>query len=167
MSDVTVHTIFWAPSGYAFGGSPGAGVLGYVPLVQQFFTDVATASGSRRTCSRSSDQYGDSQGPGSYEIHYSAAADSIVDTDPYPASRASSARRPSDVATCITDIEVTREIDKVIRADDPSGRGLSNLWEVFLPPNVDECSGPASCGTNSFAGYHSRRTSATECSSMR
>ena len=50
---------------------------------------------------------------------------------------------------------MTSELDKLIGADDPSGRGLSNVWEVFLPPNVDECLGAGSCGTNSFAGYHS------------
>ncbi len=32
---VTVHTIFWAPSGYAFQGSPGAGIPTYKGLIQQ------------------------------------------------------------------------------------------------------------------------------------
>ena len=30
---VTVHTIFWAPSGYAFEGSPGAGIPTYEGLI--------------------------------------------------------------------------------------------------------------------------------------
>ncbi|HEY5188512.1 MAG TPA: hypothetical protein VII87_05715, partial [Solirubrobacteraceae bacterium] len=29
MRNVTVHTIFWAPAGYRFTGSPGGGVPGY------------------------------------------------------------------------------------------------------------------------------------------
>ena len=84
MKDVTVHTVFWAPNGYAFGGSPGAGTLGYVPLVQQFFTDVGHDSGATGSLFSILDQYSDTQGAGSYDIHYSAAADSITDTDPFP-----------------------------------------------------------------------------------
>src|ERR1700722_15857404 len=46
MRNVTLHTLFWAPPGYAFGGSPGAGVLGYEPLIKQFLVDVAHDSAS-------------------------------------------------------------------------------------------------------------------------
>ena len=154
MKDVTVHTVFWAPSGYAFGGSPGAGTPAYVPLVQQFFTDVAHDSGTTGALFSILGQYGDTEGQGSYDIHDSAAADSVTDTDPFPA-RSRQCASPNGIATCITDDEVTSELDKLIQADDPSGRGLGNVWEVFLPSNVDECLGPESCGTNAFAGYHS------------
>ena len=37
MSGVTIHTVFWAPSGFRFDGPPGPGVLGYEPLIQRFF----------------------------------------------------------------------------------------------------------------------------------
>jgi hypothetical protein len=46
MRNVTVHTIFWAPAGYAFTGAPSAGTLGYQPLLEQFFTDAAHDSGT-------------------------------------------------------------------------------------------------------------------------
>ena len=154
MSNVTVHTIFWAPSGYAFDGSPRTGVLAFKPLVQQFFTDVAHDGGSSGNVFSVLDQYGDLQGAGASGISYNAATDSIDDTDPYPAASAQCAS-PSGVATCLTDQEVASEVDKVIASNDPSGRDLHNLWEVYLPPNVDECIGQGSCGTNSFAGYHS------------
>ena len=57
--------------------------------------------------------------------------------------------------TCLTDLEISNELDRVIQAQDPRARGLSNLWEVFLPPSVDECLSQGACGSNSFAGYHS------------
>ena len=62
---------------------------------------------------------------------------------------------PDGVATCVTDQELSDEVDSVISRVDPAGRDLHDLWEVFLPPNVDECITAGSCGTNSFAGYHS------------
>jgi hypothetical protein len=42
---VAVHTIFWAPSGYAFQGSPGAGIPTYEGTIEKFYTDVAADSG--------------------------------------------------------------------------------------------------------------------------
>ncbi len=154
MSDVTVHTIFWAPSGFAFDGSPGSGALGYEPLLEQFFGDVAHDSGSTTNIFSLLDQYGDARGPGHYDVSYAAAADAINDTDPYPA-RSAQCASPFGVSTCITDQQVAQEIDKVIGRSDPAGRDLHNLWEVFLPADVDECSSQNACGTNSFAGYHS------------
>jgi hypothetical protein len=151
---VTVHTIFWAPAGYHFTGSPSPGVLGYEGLIKQFMTDAAASSGSSSNLFSTLKQYGDSAGSGQYSIRYSAAADSIDDTDPYPPN-AQQCASPAGTRTCLTDAEVSREIDHIIQATDPSGRGLHDLWEVFLPPDVDECIVAGSCGTNYFAAYHS------------
>jgi hypothetical protein len=163
---ITVHTVFWAPSGYAFSGSPGGGAPGYEALIQQFFTDAADDSGAPGTCSASEcnaltvlTQYaeGTSVGgvtPGDYSIGYSTAADSIDDTDPYPPA-ADQCASPNGIQTCVTDGQVQSEVDKLIQATPGTPRGLHNLWFVFLPPNVDECITPGSCGTNAFAGYHS------------
>ena len=165
MKDVTVHTVFWAPSGYAFGGSPGAGALGLRPAGAAVLHRRRPRLRHDRRSFSILDQYGDTEGPGSYDIHYSAAADSITDTDPFP-PRSRQCASPNGIATCITDDEVTSELDKLIQADDPSGRGLHNVWEVFLPPDVDECLGAGSCGTNAFAGLPlAPPTTATACSS--
>jgi hypothetical protein len=163
---VTVHTIFWAPSGYAFQGSPGGSVPSYEGLLKQFFGDVAHDSGANGGCSSSGcnaftvlPQYaqGTSVGqitPGSYAISYSATGNSIDDTNPYPA-KASQCASPSGVATCITDGQIQAEIDRLIQSTPGTPRGLGNLWYVFLPPGVDECVTAAGCGTNAFVGYHS------------
>jgi len=154
MRDVTIHTIFWAPGGYSFEGPPSPGVLGYEPLVQRFFTDIAHDSGLLTDIYSVLRQYGDGGGPGTYSISYSAAADSIQDSDSYPRVGRQCAS-PQGIATCVTDLELQQEIDHAIQTSDPSARGLRNLWFVFLPPNVDTCITPGSCGSNAYGGYHS------------
>jgi hypothetical protein len=146
---VTVHTIFWAPAGYQFSA-------GYEPLIQQFLTDTAAASGTTSNAFSAVIQAGmmtgpDTAVPGSYSISYSATTDSINDTNPYPAL-ASQCASPNGVSTCLTDAQIQSEIDAVAPT---SERGLGNLWYVLLPPNVDECINAGVCGTNAFGGYHS------------
>ncbi len=154
MRDVTIHTVFWAPAGYRFDGSPGAGAPGYQALIQQFFTDVAHDSGATSNIFSTLDQYGDRTGVGTYDFHYDSASDSVLDTDPYPAQSRQCAS-PSGIATCVTDSQVQRELDRLIGTRDAAARGLTNVWFVLLPPDVDECISAGSCGTTAFAGYHS------------
>ena len=161
---VTLHTIFWAPSGYAFQGSPRSGIPTYEGLIQQFFTDVAADTGAPGTCTTSDcnvftaqRQYaqGTSVGqitPGAYALSYNATADTVNATDPYP-SKSKQCASPAGTAVCITDRQVAAEVDHIVQATG-GGRGLHNLWFVFLPPGVDECITPGACGTNTFAGYH-------------
>jgi hypothetical protein len=186
---VTVHTIFWAPSGYAFQGSTGAGIPTYEGIIEEFYTDVAHDSGATSQCDNGTDecnifttltQYG--QGttsgtvtPGSYSISYANNGgtpqpysgggagtlndtnDLIVDTDPYPATGNAPGEcvSPQDTKACVLDSVVQTEVDKIVQATDTTPRGLTNLWYVFLPPNVDECISQDVCGTNAFGAYHS------------
>ena len=152
MRNVTIHTVFWAPAGYRYNSSPGGGALGYVALIQQFFADAAHDSGSTANVFSLLDQYGDHSGDGSYQIHYEAATDSVADTHPYPAAQCPS---PAGVATCVTDLQVQREVDRLVGAAGPASRGLTNIYFVLLPPDVDECITIGTCGTTAFAGYHS------------
>ena len=154
MRNVTIHTVFWAPSGYHFDGSPGSGALGYQALVQQFFTDVARDSGSTSDIFSLLHQYGDHGGAGSQQITYDPSADSITDTSPYPSADVGQCPSPSGVATCVTDLQIQHELDRLIGPSNPSARGLSNLWFVFLPPDVDTCLQPGTCATTAYAGYH-------------
>jgi hypothetical protein len=154
MRNVTIHTIFWAPAGYRYDGSPGAGAVGYAPLIQQFLADVAHDSGSTSNIFSLLNQFGDRSGSGSYQIHYDPAVDSITDTHPYPAAT-NQCPSPSGIATCVTDLQVQREVDRVIGTSDTAARGLTNIYFVLLPPDVDECITIGSCGTTAFAGYHS------------
>jgi hypothetical protein len=154
MHDVRVHTIFWAPAGYQFSGPPSAGTLSYRGLIEQFLTDVAHDSGSTQNVFSVLGQYPDATGPGSYHIAYDPSTDSITDTSPYP-SGSRQCVSPGGIATCVTDLQLQQEIDRVIQAHAPSARGLHDMWFVFLPPDVDTCVTLGSCGTNAYAGYHS------------
>ena len=169
---VTVHTIFWAPPGYSFQGSPGGGIPTYKALIEQFYTDVAKSSGVENKCDAPTEpcnvftdltQYGEgtlgeSPSPGEYSIAYEKSADSVNDTEPYPAAECVS---PDNAKACITDEQVQEQVKHVIE-EEGGEAGLHNLWFVFLPPNVDECIEPGACGTNAFAGYHSLTNTGSE-----
>jgi len=154
MRNVRLHTIFWAPPGFHFTGPPSAGTLGYKEMIQRFLTDVAHDSGSSTNEFSILSQYHDGSGPGRYQVSYKPAVDSVDAADPFPA-RSSQCSSPNGVATCVTDLEVQQEIERVIARGAPGGRGLTDIWFVFLPPAVDECISVGSCATNAFAGYHS------------
>lgn len=154
MHGVTVHTVFWAPAGYAFSGPPSSGAPGYEQLIERFLSDAAADSGSHGNDFSLLDQYGDGAGPGDYALRYAAAADTIADSDPYP-PLSRQCQSPSGFVTCVTDLQIEHELDAVIARSDPGGRGLHDLWALFLPPDVDTCYQPNACGTNLFAGYHS------------
>jgi hypothetical protein len=154
MRNVTVHTIFWAPNGYGFAGAPSPSSLGYEPLLQRFLADSAHDSGSTSNVFSVLGQFGDGSSQGSYNVGYSVAGDSIDDTNPYPAAGHQCASA-SGVATCVTDLQLEHEVDRVIQAHAPNARGLGNVWIVYLPPDVDTCLAPGSCGSNAFGGYHS------------
>ncbi len=166
---VTVHTIFWAPSGYSFPGALAdepntcmgfsATSCTYDELVRQFFNDVAAASGTTTNEFSALNQFGDGTtvgdtSPGEYSIAYTApltgsGGDAIDDTHSYPTS--DQCASPNGVATCLTDAQIQTEINTV----DGGATGFHDIWMVFLPPNVDECISPGACGTNAFGGYHS------------
>jgi hypothetical protein len=151
---VTIHTVFWAPNGYAFSGSPAGGITGYEAMVKQFLVDAAHDSGSSGNVFSVLSQYPDLTGPGGYQFAYDPTTDSVDDLYPYPRPTKQCASA-AGTAACITDSAVSAELDRVISARDPSGRGLHDLWLMVLPPNVDECISAGVCGTSTFAGYHS------------
>jgi hypothetical protein len=154
MRHVTVHTVFWAPPGYHFDGSPGAGAPGYEAMVKQFFSDVAHDSAAPTGIFSTLTQYHDGAGVGASTVHYDPAVDAVDLTAPYPAQSKQCAS-PSSVATCVTDQQIQTALDRLIAASAPSARGLGNLWFVLLPPDVDSCLNAGACATNAFAGYHS------------
>ena len=108
-------------------------------MIQQFFTDLAADSGAERHVHDRRVQRADGAAPvrrgherrrgslpGRTRSTTRPATDSIDDTDPYPAQSAQCAS-PSGIATCITDGQVSTEVDQLVqgtsghpaRADEP------------------------------------------------
>ncbi len=154
MRNVTLHTIFWAPPGYHFDAPPSSTTFGYEALIKQFLVDVAHDSSDPDNAFSTLVQYHDGHGPGSTHISYDPATDSIDLNAPFPALKRQCAS-PTSIATCITDLQLEREVDHVIGPKDPGGRGLHNIWFILLPPDVDTCVQQGQCATTAFAGYHS------------
>jgi hypothetical protein len=162
---VHVHTIFWAPPGFHFEPTPPGASASYVGMIEKYLTDQATGYAGATGCSASDcnglsvlPQFGQgttpaSTQPGATAISYNTAnpQDVIMDTDPYPSGQCVS---PQDEKACISDQQLQDEVDHVITTVG-GNRGLHNLWEVILPPDVDECIFPGACGTTAFGGYHS------------
>ncbi len=180
---VTVHTIFWAPTGYAFEGAP-PGSLSYEALLEKYYTDVAAdstgtsgAAGAPNTCTTTEcndftvePQYGWGLTPGGithgdYTINYNSTSQTYSGsgtlnntddaiTDTDPYP-SGGCTSPQNEKACITDAQVQTEIDNIVQATTGTPRGMRNLWVVFTPPDVDECITTNVCGTNAFGGYHS------------
>ena len=153
MRGVTLHTVFWAPPGSRFDGSPAAGVPGYEALMKQFLVDVTHGGPPNADIFSTLTQYHDPGGPGDPQLSYDPNADSTDLATPYP-SRDSQCASPSGTATCVTDAQLQSQLDSLIATQSPRARGLTNLWLIFLPPNVDTCILAGTCASNSFAGYH-------------
>src|SRR5436305_3466758 len=133
---VTVHTIFWAPPGYSFQGSPGAGIPDYKGMIQQFFTDAAAGSTGTAglPCTLAAcnmftvePQYAWGTSPGGITsgqntINYNSVTDTVTDTHAYPAGCTS----PEDTKAGVSDQDVQKEVDKIIQAAGGTGRGLTN-----------------------------------------
>jgi hypothetical protein len=152
---VTVHTIFWAPDQSMYEA-------GYQAEIEKFFTDAAADSGLTSNIFSMLNQYGSGTTPGagltngSYNISYTAGADAVVDTNPYPAKNDQCASA-DNTSICITDGQIQTEVVNVIGNSAENGGGTSgrhDLWIVFLPAGVDECIAVDICGTNAFAAYH-------------
>ncbi len=153
MRSVRIHTIFWAPPGFHFDGPVSAGGLSYKQLIEQFFTNVAHDSGGTANVFSLVRQYPDGAGPTNYSVSYNPATDSLDDAAPYPAP-GHRCVSPAGIATCVTDLQLQHELDRVIQARDSGGHGLHDVWFVLLPPNVDTCLAAGQCATSAYAGYH-------------
>lgn len=150
---VTVHTIFWAPPGFKFQGSPGGATPTYKGMIEKFYTDVSAASGVTSKCDTETNpcnifttlpQFAEGTAPGEvsageYEIEYEPA-DSIMDTEPYPAP-AEQCVSPQNAKACISDEQVQEQVNEVIE-EEGGERGLNNLWFVFFRPTSTSASKP-------------------------
>ncbi|MGI8559593.1 MAG: PKD domain-containing protein [Solirubrobacteraceae bacterium] len=140
------YAIFWEPPGTSTTSS-------YKSVIQNYFGGVAADSGSGTNVYSTDTQYYDSlngvRAPIAYNASYGGA---IVDTQPYPANGCA----PRNGAPCLTDAQVSAELDRVVSANHLP-RGLGAVYYVFFPANVGSCfdSTGSTCSFSDYCAYHS------------
>lgn len=144
------YLIYWTPSGTSIGS-------GSRSLLQRYLTDTST-SGTEATDVFGVDrQYFDSTGYAGQAQTFSASAQTLVDTQPYPTT--GNCPTLTRYSTCLTDEQVQAEISRVISAQGwPAGGTSSNapIYFLVLPQTVDECidTSGTTCADNYFCAYH-------------
>jgi hypothetical protein len=129
--------IYWGP---AAGFSSG-----YASTINQYFTDVAAASGQTDNVYGVETQYYDGTGTIAYSSHFDGA---ITDTSPYPASGCSDS--VSQTSICLSDLQFRAEVQKVVTSPDPN-----TTYFVFTGKGVGSCYSSGSCAFSSYCAYHS------------
>ncbi len=133
------YAIYWVPSGYTMAS-------GYSTLVNQYFTDVAAASGQTSNVYYTETQYNDGSG---YVQYSSSFGGSYTDTSPLPASGCTD----SDTSVCLTDAQLQAEIQKDVAANGWP-KGGSTEYFLFTAKGIGSCSG-SSCAFTQYCAYHS------------
>jgi len=127
----------------------------YEATINQYFTDVAAASGSTDNVYSVATQYSNIQ----YDETF---AGSYVDGHPFPMTGGC---QDGFDKYCVTDQQLQMEIGRMIAAHNLPTFSQTTLYFIFTPAHVGVCflAGHASkangCTTNEFCAYHSDATS--------
>lgn len=139
---------------FAVRGSAVCGVscTSYEASIDQFFSDVAAASGQTTNVYSVATQYSDTTGPIAYASTFGG---SYVDTSAYPASGCNDGIGGAIAdPVCLSDTQLQDEIQKDIGAAGWTNGGTS-LFFILLPSGVGVCYDSSDCSTNVFCAYHS------------
>lgn len=149
------YAIYWDPAG-AFPPDFESGV-------NQYFQDVAGASGSSSNVYSVLSQYSDASGPGVYQSTFGGP---LVDTNPYPADDGTTAcpastALPAGYTWCVSDQQIRDELGALIKQQGWPATTSAEYF-IFLPPGIDECFTGSDgsefsqgCADNEFCSYHS------------
>jgi hypothetical protein len=144
-----VYAIFWMPQGYT---SVDTSALGYQQTIDNYFSNVAAASGLTSNVYWSDTQYYQSTPTGNQNVSYNSKfVREIDDTTPYPANGCTD----SYTTVCLTDQQIQTEIQNVIGTTYPTG-GTTEYF-LFTPKNVGSCidSSSSECSYSYYCAYHS------------
>jgi PKD repeat protein len=156
MHSAMLTPIFWRPP------TAPAFPTGYVAKIEQFFTDLAAASGATSNFLSVSTQYYDTLGAGQNWVNDDIVAGSpLIDTNSYPTSSPGSCVSPlGSSRPCVTDAGLQSELSAYITAHHlPTGLGRE--YVAYFPPGIDSCfdgggiGDSANCSGTGYCGYHS------------
>ncbi|MBO0729123.1 MAG: PKD domain-containing protein [Acidimicrobiaceae bacterium] len=141
----TDYLVFWSPKGLSAYGS-GAATPEYVTGLEQYFKDLAQASGTDHSTDSVATQYNDLTGA---TVHFRTTfGGAFVDTDPYPMSKCPV---HSPVTHCVTDPQIQQELEKVAAAHHVT-LDLSHEFFLLTPPHVESCFSGNASATPPFGG---------------
>jgi hypothetical protein len=129
----------------------------YESVINQFFTDVAAASGATDNVYSVATQYYDIENSVHVPIQYqSTFGGSYVAKDPLPANGCNDANSGLHDPYCLTDQQLENEIQAVLTAKGWHG-GLDHVFALMTPNGVGSCTDGVTnqCSTNAYCAYHS------------
>lgn len=138
---VTVHVLFWEPTGTPSSGDIDTQFPGLRSLVNQYWTDVAhdTTAGDTSNVFTVESEYGGSNGiSGPVQITYAGSA---VDTDPFPTAADQTCPVPviSGINnTCYDDLGIGTEVADYTTAHSLPV-GIDQLYMVYVAPDANSC----------------------------
>lgn len=136
------YAIYWVPPGYSVDAN-------YESLINGFFSNVAADSGKTTNVFYAGTQYYQSIGGKTTHVGYASSfGGSTVDATPFPANGCSD----SYTSVCLSDAQITKEIDKVVTANNWSRSG--SIVFMFTPKGVGSCIS-GSCAFSDYCAYHS------------
>lgn len=155
MTELTIYSIFWAPSTLQSGASTTM-----TPGYRKVLTNLASDYSGHALDNNNTQYY---QTVGTTTTYVSglpaavwtkgATAPSYVDTDPYPGSGCTDTDTPGN---CITDAQIQAEIAKVMTAQGWTG-GIDKIFMVYTAQGEGSCfdSTSTQCAYTYYCAYHS------------
>jgi PKD domain len=146
------YTIYWDPVGTYRGD--------WKEVINEYFKNVGTASGSLEDVFAVDGQYTDAGGHASNESVYRG---SYTDENAYPTSEnGGNCSQPAEFA-CLTDEQIRAELQRVIASGALPGATGTPVYYVLTPPGVTvctkavggQCSNSTTTPPNGICGYHS------------
>jgi len=154
MTGLNLYAIFWVPVPAKLqNGKPTGLTTKYESVAKQFLADYPYHG----IANNSTQYYSTKTGVNTYFVGIGALVASVVDTDPYPASGCTD---PDTPGNCITDLQLQKEIAKVMKAHGWTP-GLNKIYIVFTSTGEGSCMNGGSCAYTQYCAYHGYFGSAT------
>jgi hypothetical protein len=127
-----------------YWGDPASFGSGYQATINQYFADVAAASGRTDNVYGVETQYYDATGL----IAYSSTVGAPVTDTSSPSNSCSDT--VSQTSTCVSDAQIRARLQQLVPNPD-----ASTIYFVFTGRNVGSCYSSSSCAFSSYCAYHS------------
>jgi serine protease len=136
------YAIYWIPAGYSVSA-------GYTTFINQYFKDVAAASGAITNVYYAGTQYYSIPGP-VFVTSSSSFGGYYVDTHAFPANGCA---LYAGVTKCLSDAQLRSEIRRVMAVKGWVA-GPTNMFFMFTPNGVGSCYNASNCAFTAYCAYH-------------